>query len=73
MKGGSFWARPCIRGRTGILELAPAMSVCAASGTCGGPDGPTGVRIPWSSAPSPAPVEPLPWVGPPNSRRLRQT
>jgi hypothetical protein len=23
MKGDALWARPCIRGRTGILELEP--------------------------------------------------
>jgi hypothetical protein len=30
MKGEALWARPCIRGRTGILELEPKVSECAA-------------------------------------------
>ena len=29
MKGEALWARPCIRGRTGILELEPKVSKCA--------------------------------------------
>jgi hypothetical protein len=29
MKGEALWARPCIRGRTGILELEPKVSECA--------------------------------------------
>ena len=29
MKGAALWARPCIRGRTGILELKPKVSECA--------------------------------------------
>lgn len=30
MKGEALRARPCIRGRTGILELQPRVSECAA-------------------------------------------
>ena len=32
MKGEALWARPCIRGRTGMLELKPKVSECAVSG-----------------------------------------
>jgi len=32
MKGEALWARPCIRGRTGILELEPKVSECADTG-----------------------------------------
>jgi hypothetical protein len=38
MKGEALWARPCIRGRTGILELKPKVSECAAAQ----PPGPLG-------------------------------
>jgi hypothetical protein len=31
MKREALWARPCGRGRTGILELEPKVSECAES------------------------------------------
>jgi hypothetical protein len=37
MKGEALWGRPCIRVRTGILELEPKVSECAAGVDHGAP------------------------------------